>query len=115
MICAARLVSGIGKFDHISPVLESLHWLPEDYRIEFKVLCLAYGSLHGLALSYLADFIKPYASKRELRSVDQNLLNVPKIRMNKYGSRAFEFAALNLFNSLPGHVWPLPMTLSKAG
>ena len=76
--CAVTLVSGVGKFDHISPVLESLHWLPVDYRIEFKVLCLACKSLHGLAPSYLADLVKPYATRCTLYSTNQNLLIVSK-------------------------------------
>ncbi len=101
---AACLVSGVGKFDLITPVLESLHWLPVDYWIKFKVLCLAYKSLHGLALRYLADLIKPYVPKQSLCSADHNLLIVPKTRTIMYGSCAFEFAALGLFDSLPRHV-----------
>ena len=30
---AARLVSGSRKYDHVSPVLHQLHWLPVDKRI----------------------------------------------------------------------------------
>ena len=101
MNSAAWLISGIGKFDHISPALESFHWLPVEYHIRFKVLCLAYKSLHGLAPAYLADLIKQYVPRRNLRSADQNLLMVPKIRTNRYGARAFKFAARSLFNSLP--------------
>ena len=99
---------GVVKFDHMGPVLESLYWLPVDYHTKFKVLCMAYKSLHGLASSYLADLIKPHAPKWALHSTDQNLLTVPKIWTNKYGSHAFEFAAPNLFNSLLGQVHLAP-------
>ena len=34
---AARVVSLTRKYDHITPVLESLHWLPVKSRIVFKV------------------------------------------------------------------------------
>ena len=103
MNCAASLVSGVEKFEHITPILESLHWLPVDDRIKFKILRLAYKSLHGLALPYLAYLIKPYVPKWSLCSADHNLL-VPKTRTIMYGSWAFEVAAPSLFNSLLGHV-----------
>ena len=35
---AARVVSGSKKYDHITPVLKDLHWLPIRKRIEFKIL-----------------------------------------------------------------------------
>ena len=34
---AARIVSQVGKFEHITPVLLDLHWLPVHYRIMFKI------------------------------------------------------------------------------
>ena len=33
---AARVISKTLRFDHISPVLKDLHWLPVSKRIEFK-------------------------------------------------------------------------------
>ena len=38
--CAARVVTGANKFDHVRPILESLHWLPVSSRIEFKIALL---------------------------------------------------------------------------
>jgi len=43
MNTAARLVGGLGKYDHIMPVLrDTLHWLLIQQRIEFKVAVLAF-------------------------------------------------------------------------
>ena len=42
---AARIVSRCPYKDHITPVLESLHWLPVKYRILFKLLLLTYRCL----------------------------------------------------------------------
>ena len=39
---AARKVSRTGKYEHITPVLIKLHWLPIKFRIQFKVLLLVY-------------------------------------------------------------------------
>ena len=39
---AARLLMGTKRFDHITHVLKSLHWLLVEKRIDFKVLPLVY-------------------------------------------------------------------------
>ena len=46
---AARLVTGSPRFCHITPVLESLHWLPIKYRIHFKIVLLTFKCIYGLA------------------------------------------------------------------
>ena len=52
---AARLVTGAGRSDHITPVLQQLHWLPVRQRVAFKVAGLVHQSLAGAAPAYLAD------------------------------------------------------------
>ena len=42
---AARLILRIFKREHISPHLASLHWLPIDSRIKYKLACICYNSL----------------------------------------------------------------------
>ena len=51
---AARVVTFTRKFDHITPVLIDLHWLPVSYRVIFKLLLLTYKALNGLAPCYLS-------------------------------------------------------------
>ena len=45
---AARLITEGSKYDHITPVLYNLHWLPVCKCIEFKVLLLVFKCIHGL-------------------------------------------------------------------
>ncbi|TWW71159.1 putative RNA-directed DNA polymerase from transposon X-element [Takifugu flavidus] len=52
---AARVLTGIDKRDHITPVMALLHWLPIKFRIIFKTLLLSYKVLRGLAPSYLEE------------------------------------------------------------
>ena len=37
---AARLVSNVAKYDHITPTLVNLHWLPVMYRVNVKIAML---------------------------------------------------------------------------
>ena len=57
---AARVVSGRRKFDHISDVLRSLHWLPIRFRIEFKIATLVFRCVSRDSPSYLRELVKPY-------------------------------------------------------
>ena len=49
---AARLIRGLKRFDHISPVLIELHWLPYPQRVKYKVSMLMFKCLKGLAPAY---------------------------------------------------------------
>jgi len=51
---AARLVSVVRRYDHITPVLQELHWLLVRRRVDFKMATLVYLSLSGMAPPYLA-------------------------------------------------------------
>ena len=105
MNTAARLVTRTRKFDHITPVLQDLHWLPIESRSKFKILLLVYKCLYGLAPSYLSKrlSLKP---NRGLRSDDKLVLNVPttKLKTKTYGDRCFSIAGPNLWNQLPSHI-----------
>ena len=46
------------QFQHISPVLHNLHWLPVTKRTEFKILTKNYKALNGMALSYICDLLQ---------------------------------------------------------
>src|SRR4029434_3953593 len=50
---AACKLTRTKRYEHISPVLASLHWLPVKSRIDFKVLLLTYKALNDLAPNYL--------------------------------------------------------------
>ena len=77
---AARLLTGKRKFDHVTPVLASLHWLPVRYRIDFKILLLIFKALNGLSPLYLAELLHSHTPVRALRPANQLLLDVPKTR-----------------------------------
>ncbi|XP_068750975.1 uncharacterized protein [Montipora capricornis] len=51
----ARVVTFTGKFDHITPVLIDLDWLPVYFGVIFKLLLFTYKALNGLAPCYLSD------------------------------------------------------------
>ena len=58
--CAARLILGGGKYDHITPLLRELHWLPVEHRINFKLLLITFKALNNLAPSYISNLLHLY-------------------------------------------------------
>ncbi len=101
---AARVLTRSRKYDHITPILQSLHWLPIKFRISYKILLLTYKALNGLAPAYLTSLLSRYNPSRSLRSQNSGLLVVPRIAKSTKGGRAFSFLAPKLWNSLPDNV-----------
>ena len=101
---AARVISLTRKYDHITPVLHDLHWLPVDYRIKYKIILISYKSLNSQGPAYLKDLLQYRKSKRCLRSTDDVRLQEPRFRLDSYGARSFISAASRLWNSLPTHL-----------
>ncbi len=97
---AARFLKGQRKFDHVTPILKSLHWLPVHHRIEFKILLFVFKSINNLAPSYLSDLLYPYNPTGNLRCGDQRLVSVPRSRLKYRGDRAFAVAGPRSAQSL---------------
>ena len=50
---ASRLVTNNRKYDHITPILKNLHWLPVQQRIKFKIYLHAYKAVFCNGPEYL--------------------------------------------------------------
>ena len=105
---AACLLTGTRRYDHISPVLSALHWLPVRFRIHFKILLFVFKSLHGLAPPYISELLVPYVPTRSLRSANKMLLVIPRSNLVNRGDRAFSVAAPKLWNQLPLRIKQAP-------
>ncbi len=92
------------KYDHITPILQSLHWLPIKFRIGYKILLLTNKALNDLAPAYLTNLLSRYNPTRTLRSQNSGLLVVPSIAKSTKGGRTFSYLAPKLWNSLPDNV-----------
>ena len=52
---AARLVGYVHQYEHITPLLSNLHWLPVHVGIEFRLAVSVFRCLRGRVLPYLAN------------------------------------------------------------
>ena len=100
---AARLITGTGTREHITPVLLSLHWLPVKFRITFKLCVLMHQARIGRAPAYLSDMVTATAdlsSRERLRSSNTFRYELPLLK-RKFGERSFSYAGPKAWNDLP--------------
>ena len=88
------------KYDHISPILQSLHWLPVRQRISFKILLFTFKIINGQAPGYLSETITIRKTARSLRSGKAVMLEAPRTTTQAYGDRSFSYMAATLWNKL---------------
>lgn len=100
---SARIVTGSRWCDHITPVLNGLHWLPIHKRIIFKIAVMVFRCLNHLAPKYLADRClqtREVFSDYDLRSSSANTLVTTATKL-KIGSRNFSVSGPSVWNALP--------------
>lgn len=101
---AARLVYGLRKFDHVTPLLRELHWLRVPERITFRLVVLVYRSQQGNSPPNLTNELHHVAdaeSRYLLRSASTMALIAPSTDRSTIGDCAFPVAATPARNSLP--------------
>ena len=107
---AARFILNIrgkDRFEHITPHLQQLHFLPVKYRTQFKNCLVAYKCINNDnndAPSYLVELVSvrqpnPYRDLR--RDSDIFLLDYKNPEAQDYRNRSFSYTAPNFWNNLP--------------
>ena len=98
---AARIITKTARYDHITPVLKELHWLPVCERIKYKILMFTYKALNDQCPHYIKELLDVCRPARDLRSCSAPILVVPRTRTVTFGDRSFSHAAPCLWNALP--------------
>ena len=89
----ARLITGITRIKHITPVLRDvLHWLPVRQRITYKIALLVYKCLHGIGLAYLSEWCTLLSASNAVAFIN---LGQGRIAMDHevFGHQALPFGA----------------------
>ena len=95
----ARVVAYTKRAERIRPVINTLHWLPIYYHLNYNVTTLSYKVWLTGNLAYLLPSVSGYAPTRHLWSYSLYLLNVPAV-WTKMARRALSHAALSVWNDL---------------
>ena len=116
---AARIVTNSSKYTRITPVLRKLHWLPIQFRSEFKPATLVYKFIHNGFPKYFAPHLSTYRTTYNTRRSQSvaNFLNVPKFQPTIHNSTkqfgfSFAFDAPTVWNSFPEDIRASPTIAS---
>ena len=103
---AGRLITNTRKYDHITPALCNLHWLPVFHRIYFNILIVTFKAMYNKSPSYISNLVTiKSCSVYSLRSNSSLFLDRPKERiLSTLGGRSFYAASSTLWNSLPANI-----------
>ena len=96
----ARVIANTSKYQHITPTLKKLHWLPIKQRIDYKTCLLTYKTLTNQQPTYLYNSLSFPSHFVSIRSSDSLVLSIPYVR-SSLGKRAFSVIGPRLWNSLP--------------
>ena len=97
---AARIIFQKSRFDSAHHLLYDLHWLPVQFRIDFRILVYVFKCLNNAAPEYLSELIIKAEHTRTLRSSSKIKLVQPK-DITSYGHRAFSSYAPTIWNIIP--------------
>jgi len=100
---AARVFTRASFRASSSESLRSLHWLPVEYRIQYKLANIAYGIRSKTQPKYLKALLHDYKPSRTPRSSYTHHFDEPRAR-TKLAPRAFSYSVPKIWNSLPLHV-----------
>jgi hypothetical protein len=94
----------LGRYDHITDALVTVHSLQVSERVDYKLAIQSYRILHGAAPNYLNDLRRTAAldSRQYLRSSAPGRLEVPAYKLNTVGRRSFAVAAPLFWNTATG-------------
>ena len=96
---AARVLTGTKKFDHISPILNELGWLPVKVLLLQRDLTMMYKCLNGLTPDYLSSKVvkRSHTHSRFTRQSDD--IDLTRCRTS-LAQRSFFYRAAKSWNSL---------------
>ena len=108
---AARIVTRSVRSSHITPVLKSLHLLPVNYRINFKICCITHRALSLHEPHYLSSLFSLRSNSHSLRFSSFSPLYYYHTSIKKsHGFRSFSLP--QLWNHLPNNIRTSPTHMS---
>jgi len=96
---AARIVLEAPRRSHASPLPRTLHWLPVQQRIDYKVALLTFTVRSTSTSSYLRLLIQDREHSHNLRSTTTTLCQPSTT--TTFAKRAYRCSAPAVWNSLP--------------
>ena len=80
---AARIISGTRKYDHITPVLKELRWIPVRLQLYYREAIMAFKCMTGTAPTYLSSQFVSRGSVSGRPTRQSTQLNIPLLKRHQ--------------------------------
>ena len=101
--CTCRIASGIRKYDHVTPELKCLKWLPVSSQLYYRNAILAFKCMCGRAPEYVSTIFKRSDVNRYATRSNSQLVNVPLFKTSS-GGRTFCSRTVSIWNCLESNL-----------
>ena len=96
---AARILTDTRKYDHITPALKALGWLPIEEQLQLRDVIMMYKCVNNLAPAYLSCKLGKRSDSHAYNLRNSDHLNIPKCR-TVAAQRGFFYRATKAWNTL---------------
>jgi len=96
---ACRIISGVKKFDHITPVLRAMQWLPIRQQLYYNNAVIAFNCMAGCAPERLMDQFIKRSDVSTRTSRNSQKLQIPFLE-SATGQRSFYYRTVKIWNAL---------------
>ena len=100
---ACRIITGKRQFDHITPVLKELRWLPVTSFLKYTLKVLSFKCVKGLAPRYLCHRFKTRDCIHDHNTRYKKNLKIPAYKSSS-GQCTFLCRIMSFWNSLPHEI-----------
>ncbi|CAB3981754.1 Hypothetical predicted protein [Paramuricea clavata] len=100
---ACRIITNTRKFDHITPALRQISWLPVKEQLILRDSIMKYKCMNSLVPQYLSEKFSKRSSIHSRLTRNQDTLQIPFNR-TATGQRSFHYRAVNLWNGLDENI-----------
>ena len=101
-ISLAGVITNTSKYQHFTPILKQLHWLPIEQRIEYKLCLLTYKTLTNQQPTYLYNCLSFPSQSASTRSSDSLVLSIPYVRSSLGQSQTLKTLKSNISKTVRG-------------
>ena len=96
---ASKIVTNSRKFDHVTPLLRELHWLPVKEQLFYRDSILTFKCHNDLAPQYLTSKFTKHSNIHTRNTRTRNSLKIPLYRTT-IGQCTFSYRGANISNNL---------------
>ena len=104
---ACRILTNAGRYDHVTPALRTIYWLPVEEHLKYREALITYKCMNGLAPPYLSELFMKRNEIHDLNTRNNKALHIPQYKAVS-GQRTFYYRAVKLWNDLDEDLKKLP-------